>query len=94
MFNILFALKISLHIRFHCPVLWVTATWIQGDQKIGQKSPKFLEKVAKTVTKPKIANIPTPKLNLKVQNIYVKPLLNPKNTCNKLQTTNKLLTNY
>jgi hypothetical protein len=43
-----------------------------------------LENVAKTVAKPKIAKRFTSKLNLRVQNIYIKPLLKPKNTCNKL----------
>jgi hypothetical protein len=42
-----------------------------------------LRKLAKTVAKPKIAKISTSKLNLKVQNIYIKPLLKPKYTWNK-----------
>ncbi len=48
----------------------------------GKNCPSF-EKVAKTVAKPEIAKISTPKLYLKVQNIYIKPLLKPKNSSNK-----------
>jgi hypothetical protein len=40
------------------------------------------KKVAKTVDKPKCQNIST-KAQLKVQNIYIKPLLKPENTLNK-----------
>ncbi len=47
----------------------------QGDQKTGKKSPKFWKKKSKTVANPKKAKISSPKLNLKVQNIYIKPLL-------------------
>jgi hypothetical protein len=36
----------------------------------------------KTVTEPNNAKIFTSKLNFKVQNIYIKPLLKPKNTFN------------
>jgi hypothetical protein len=50
----------------------------QGDEKIG-KIAQILEKVAKTVLKSLIAKKAfTPKLNLKVQNNYIKPLLKPK----------------
>jgi hypothetical protein len=38
-----------------------------------------LEKTSQTVAKPKIRNI----YRKKVQSIYIKPLLKPKNTCNK-----------
>ncbi len=55
----------------------------QGDQKIGKKFTQILEKVAKTVAKQKNAEMYTSKLNLEVQNIYIKPLLNPLITCNK-----------
>jgi hypothetical protein len=48
----------------------------QGDQKIGEKMAKILEKVAKTVAKTKHTKIPSSKLYLKVQNIYIRPLLN------------------
>jgi hypothetical protein len=41
---------------------------------------QFLEKVAKTLSKPKIF---TSKLKLKVQSIYIKSHLKPKNTFNK-----------
>jgi hypothetical protein len=61
---------------------YIFSTTHLGDKKIG-KNAQILEKVAKTVTKPKIAKISTTKLNLKVQNIYIKQLLKPKNTCNK-----------
>ncbi len=43
---------------------------------IGNKMGLNFGKVAKTVAKPTIAK---KKLNLKVQNIYIKPLLKPKN---------------
>ncbi len=46
---------------------------------IGNKIGLNFGKVAKTVAKPTIAKISTSKLNLKVQNIYIKPLLKPKN---------------
>ena len=49
-----------------------------------RKKAKILEKVAKTVSKPKGTKIFTPKPNLKVQNIYNKPLVKPQNTYNKL----------
>ena len=52
-------------------------------RRLGGKICLILEKVAKTVAKAKVANISTSKLNLKAQNIYIKPLLKPKNTCNK-----------
>ncbi len=40
-------------------------------------------KSSQTVAKPKSAKISTLNLNLKVQNIYIKPLFKPKNTGNK-----------
>jgi hypothetical protein len=46
---------------------------------------QFLEKVAKTVAEPKNAKISTSKMNLKVQNIYIKPLLKHKNTNRSLR---------
>jgi len=52
----------------------------QGDQKIGKKFTQVLEKVAQTVAKPKIAKISTSKLNLKIQNIFLKN----ENTCKML----------
>ncbi len=48
----------------------------QGDQKIGKTFAQIKEKVAKTVGKPKNAKSSSSKLNLTVQNIYIKPLLN------------------
>jgi hypothetical protein len=48
----------------------------QGDQKIKEKITQFLEKVAKAVAKPKNTKISSSKLNLKVQIVYNKPLLN------------------
>ncbi len=48
----------------------------QGDQKIGQKNYPDLEKVGQTIAKSRNANISSPKLNLNVQNIFIKPLLN------------------
>jgi hypothetical protein len=50
----------------------------QSDQKFCPN----LEKGAKIVTKPKNAKISTLKFNLKVQNIYIKLILNPRNTYN------------
>jgi hypothetical protein len=44
---------------------------------------QILEKVAKTIAKPKNTKISSPKINLKVQNIYIELLLNSKNTYNK-----------
>jgi hypothetical protein len=44
-----------------------------------EKNAQILEKVAKTDPKSQIAKKAfTPKLNLKVQNNYIKPLLKPK----------------
>jgi hypothetical protein len=51
-------------------------------KKMCKKLPIF-QKVAQTVSKPKNAKISTTKLNLKDQNIYIKPLLKPWNTYNK-----------
>jgi len=48
----------------------------QGGQKIWKKTCPIFQKVAKTVVKPR-AKISTSKLNLRVQNIYIKPLLKP-----------------
>jgi hypothetical protein len=48
----------------------------QGDQKIGKKLPKFGKKVAKTIVKLKNAKVFSSKLNWKVQNVFIKPLLN------------------
>jgi len=42
-----------------------------------------LEKAAQIVTYPHSAKISQPKPNLKVRNIYNKPLLKPENTCCK-----------
>jgi hypothetical protein len=47
-----------------------------------QYYPTF-EKVAKSVAKWKYSKISTSKLNLKVQNIYIKPLSKLKNTTSK-----------
>jgi hypothetical protein len=47
------------------------------------KIAQFLEKVAKTVAKPRNVKISTAKLNLKFQNICIKPLLKFKITYNK-----------
>jgi hypothetical protein len=63
--------------------LKIGGDWAQGDQKIGGKICLILEKVSKTVALTKVANISTSKLNLKAQNIYIKPLLKPNDTCNK-----------
>jgi hypothetical protein len=46
----------------------------QGDQMIRKKLPNF-SKIAQKVAKSKKAKISTTKLNLKTQNIYIKPLL-------------------
>jgi hypothetical protein len=44
----------------------------------------IFQKVSQTASKPKKAQISTiTKLNLKAQNIYIKPLFKPYNTCNK-----------
>jgi hypothetical protein len=61
----------------------VTESVGQGDQKIGKKFTQILEKVAKTVAKQTNAEMSTSKLNLEVQNIYIKPLSNPLITRNK-----------
>ncbi len=47
-----------------------------------KKSPNFL-KVAQTVPKPKNAKISTSKFNMKIQIIYIEPLLKPYNVHNK-----------
>ncbi len=48
----------------------------QGDQKSWKKLPKCCKKVAKIVAKPKKVKISSLKLNLTVQIIFIKPLLN------------------
>jgi hypothetical protein len=47
------------------------------------KNAQNLEKVAKTVAKPKLLKKSTLKLNLKVQSIFIKPLLKTKTSYNK-----------
>jgi len=49
---------------------------IQGDQKIGKKITQIWGKVAKTIAKLKKAKEFSSKLNWKLQNIFIKPLLN------------------
>jgi hypothetical protein len=46
----------------------------QGDQMIG-KNGQIFQRIAQKVAKSKKAKISTTKLNLKTQNIYIKPLL-------------------
>ncbi len=48
----------------------------QGDQK-NRKKCRIFQKVAQAVSKPKKAKISIAKLNLKSQNIYIKPFLKP-----------------
>jgi hypothetical protein len=48
-----------------------------------KKNCPIFPKVAQTVSKPKKAKIFETKLNLKAQNIYIKPLLKPYNAYNK-----------
>jgi hypothetical protein len=48
---------------------------VQGDQEIWKKMHPIYQKVAQTVSNPKRAKIFTTKLNLKGQNVYIKPLL-------------------
>jgi hypothetical protein len=45
--------------------------------KVTNSTENSFEKVAQTVAAPKNAKIFTTKLNLKIQNIYIKPLLKP-----------------
>ncbi len=47
----------------------------QSDQKFERKINQFEEKVAQTVAKPRNAKISSSKLNLKIQNINIRPLL-------------------
>ncbi len=54
----------------------------QGDQKIGKKLPNFFFKSSQNNSQAKNVKI-TRKLNLKVQNLYIKPLLKPQNTNDK-----------
>ncbi len=49
-----------------------------------EKFTQILEKVAKKVGKPKNDKISASNLDLKVQPIYIKPLLKHKNTYNKI----------
>jgi hypothetical protein len=58
----------------------------QGDQKIRKEIHPIFERVAQTFSTPKKAKISTTNLNLKAQNIYIKPLLNL-----KIPTTNHVL---
>ncbi len=52
-------------------------------RSLRKKIAKICEKVAKLFAKPINAQISSLKLNLKVQNINIKPLLNSKNECKK-----------
>jgi len=45
--------------------------------------PNFSKSCQNSLQAKKNAKISTTKLNLKAQNIYIKPLLKPSNTCNK-----------
>jgi hypothetical protein len=49
----------------------------QGDPKITKIICPIFQKIAQKVSKSKKAKISTTKLNLKAQNIYIKPLLKP-----------------
>jgi hypothetical protein len=70
--------------NFYCCFKFLcNLTFQQGDQKFWKKFTKILEKVANTIAKPQTTKMSTSNLNLKVQNIYIKPLLRLKNTCNK-----------
>jgi hypothetical protein len=48
-----------------------------------KKNCPIFQKVAQKASKATKAKISTTKINLKAQNIYIKPLLKPKSTCNK-----------
>ncbi len=48
-----------------------------------KKNHPIFQKVAQTISKQIKAKISTTKLNLKAQNIYIKPLLKPYNTYDK-----------
>ncbi len=48
-----------------------------------EKNRQIFQRIAQKVTKSKKAKIFTTKFNLKVQNIYIKPIFKPKNTYNK-----------
>jgi len=62
-------------------------------RRFEKNSPNF-SKVAETVLKAKKVKIPTTKLNLKAPNIYIKPLLKPLNTYNKLYFETAHLVEY
>jgi hypothetical protein len=50
---------------------------------LGKKFVQILEKVAKTIAKPKNAKVFSSKLNFKVPKVFAKPLLNSLDTYNK-----------
>ncbi len=52
-------------------------SYYQGDQMIRKKIAKFLKELPKKLPSQKKAKTSTTKLNLKAQNIYIKPLLKP-----------------
>ncbi len=58
------------------PLLAVNNCYLHDDQKIWKAFAHFL-KVAQKVSKEKKAKVYATKLNLKAQNIYIKPLLKP-----------------
>ncbi len=60
---------------------WYSDT--QSDQTIRKENCQIFQRIAQKVAKSKKAKISTTKLNLKIQNIYIKPLLKPENTHNK-----------
>jgi hypothetical protein len=60
----------------YCNGQWA-AKLKQGDQKIRKKIHQIIQRIAQKVALSKKAKISATKLNLKVQNIYIKQLLKP-----------------
>jgi len=85
---LLLCLEHSSYLRYP----WVTSfqRGTQGDQKISNKIAQIMEKEAQTVAKPKNIKISSSKVNMKVPNIFIKPLLNSQNTNNKSKFLQKI----
>ena len=72
-------LKLKGHAEDNCMFTSTTPnlTHTKGDQTTGEKNCQNFQKIAPKVAKSKNAKISITKLNLKTQNIHIKPLLKP-----------------
>jgi hypothetical protein len=67
-------------VNYGCKIFTILGAGLKIASRVTRRLGKIaqiLEKVAKTVAKPKMAKISSSKVNLRVQNIYINPLLKP-----------------